>query len=180
MIDRYNRFRPLIYMEQLNDKMGDNQMNVIIKLKPFLCFLLIPPTTGLLPFLATAKLGVRYREEIQPILCYPLSVFLFIWLLMLTLLGLAGYFIDQSRGRSKQRALRAGASLWMGLILWGLFTLGVNLPLVGFVLMICCSVCAIKFTAETLWVSRAAFFLCGIEFLWTVYLAANSFFLWRL
>ena len=64
MIDRYNRFSPLIYMEQLNDKMGDNQMNVIIKLKPFLCFLLIPPATGLLPFLATAKLGVRYREEI--------------------------------------------------------------------------------------------------------------------
>ena len=155
-------------------------MNVITKLKPFLCFLFVPPAAGLLPFLATSKLGERYRFDIQPVLRLPLSGFLALWLVMLVLMGLAGYLVYQSRSRSKQRALRSGGYLLMGFVLWGLFTLGLNLPLVGLVLMAGCALCALKFAAESLWVNKGAFFLCGAEFLWAVYLAANSFFLWRL
>ena len=124
--------------------------------------------------------AVSYLSDIQPVLRLSLPVFLALWLVMLVLMGLAGYLVYQSRSRSKQRALRPGGYLLMGFVLWGLFTLGLNLPLVGLVLMAGCALCALKFAAESLWVNKGAFFLCGAEFLWAVYLAANSFFLWRL
>ena len=155
-------------------------MHVIIKLKPFLCFLFVSPAAGLLPFLIAPRLLERYENGIQPVLRYPLGVFLILWFGMLVLLGTAGYLVYQTKSRSKPGALKAGGTMLSALLLWGLFVFGLDLPLVGLVLMVFGAVCALKFAAESLWMSKAAFLLGGAEFLWMVYLAANSFFLWRM
>ena len=167
-------------MNYQNDKMGDNQMNVIIKLKPFLFCLIAPPAVGAIPFLIAPSFFRQYEYYIRPVLHYPLSIFFTLWFGMLLLLGAAAYLVYQSRSRSKQRALKAGGYLLAGVILWGLFVFGLKLPLVGLVLMIASAAFALKFAAESLWINKAAFVLCGIQFLWAVYLATNSFFLWRL